>query len=211
MPASVLLVDDHELIRQGLRRAFERDPDFTVVGEAGTLSDAARLANTLLPDVCVIDVRLPDGNGLELAQKLRQARSDVGLVILTMYAGDDQLFAALDAGASAFVPKSAPSDEVVAAAKHAAAKPASFVASDLADAMHRRLHPTGPQLTRREREVLDLLAEGLGVASIARKLYISESTTKTHVSKLYDKLGAANRAQAIMAAVRAGLLDTTEE
>lgn len=211
MPASVLLVDDHELIRQGLRRAFERDPDFTVVGEAGTLSEAARLANTLLPDVCVIDVRLPDGNGLELAQKLRQARSDVGLVILTMYAGDDQLFAALDAGASAFVPKSAPSDEVVAAAKHAAAKPASFVASDLADAMHRRLHPTGPQLTRREREVLDLLAEGLGVASIARKLYISESTTKTHVSKLYDKLGAANRAQAIMAAVRAGLLDTTHE
>jgi DNA-binding NarL/FixJ family response regulator len=73
--------------------------------------------------------------------------------------------------------------------------------------MHRRMHPTGPQLTRREREVLDLLAEGLGVSSIARKLFISESTTKTHVSKLYDKLGATNRAQAIMAAVRAGLLD----
>jgi DNA-binding NarL/FixJ family response regulator len=211
VPASVLLVDDHELIRQGLRRAFERDDDFTVVGEAGTLSEATRLATTLTPDVCVIDVRLPDGNGLDLAQKLRKERSDVGLVILTMYAGDDQLFAALDAGASAFVPKSAPSDDVVAAARHAAAKPSSFVAADLAKAMHRRLHPTGPQLTRREREVLDLLAEGLGVSSISRKLYISESTTKTHVSKLYDKLGAANRAQAIMAAVRAGLLDSTEE
>ncbi len=207
MPATVLLVDDHELIRQGLRRAFERDPDFTVVGEAGALADATRLAMTLRPDVVVIDVRLPDGNGLELAQKLRQARSDVGLVILTMYAGDDQLFAALDAGASAFVPKSAPSDDVVAAARHASAKPTSFVASDLAEAMRRRLNPSGPQLTRREREVLDLLAEGLGITSIARKLYISESTTKTHVSKLYDKLGAANRAQAIMAAVRAGLLD----
>lgn len=211
MPATVLLVDDHELIRQGLRRAFERDADFTVVGEAGSLAEATRLANTLRPDVCVIDVRLPDGNGLELAQKLRQARSDVGLVILTMYAGDDQLFAALDAGASAFVPKSAPSDDVVAAARHAAAKPTSFVASDLASAMHRKMNPTGPQLTRREREVLDLLAEGLGVASISRKLYISESTTKTHVSKLYDKLGAANRAQAIMAAVRAGLLDDTRD
>lgn len=207
MPATVLLVDDHELIRQGLRRAFERDTGFRVVGEAGSVSDATRLAGALRPDVVVIDVRLPDGSGLELAQALRSARADVGLVILTMYAGDDQLFAALDAGASAFVPKSAPSDDVVAAARHAAVKPSSFIAGDLAEAMHRRLHPTGPQLTRREREVLDLLAEGLGVSSIARKLYISESTTKTHVSKLYDKLGATNRAQAIMAAVRAGLLD----
>lgn len=209
MPATVLLVDDHELIRQGLRRAFERDVEFQVVGEAGSVSEATRLAGALRPDVVVIDVRLPDGSGLELARTLRAAREDVGLVVLTMYAGDDQLFAALDAGASAFVPKSAPSDDVVAAARHAAVKPSSFVAADLAEAMHRRLHPTGPQLTRREREVLDLLAEGLGVSSIARKLYISESTTKTHVSKLYEKLGAINRAQAIMAAVRAGLLDNS--
>ncbi len=209
MPATVLLVDDHELIRQGLRRAFERDAEFQVVGEAGSVSEATRLAGALRPDVVVIDVRLPDGSGLELVRALRAAREDVGLVVLTMYAGDDQLFAALDAGASAFVPKSAPSDDVVAAARHAAVKPSSFVAADLAEAMQRRLHPTGPQLTRREREVLDLLAEGLGVSSIARKLYISESTTKTHVSKLYDKLGAINRAQAIMAAVRAGLLDNS--
>lgn len=204
-----MLVDDHELIRQGLRRAFERDAEFQVIGEAGSLGEARRLAEMGHPDVAVIDVRLPDGSGLELAQSLRSARPEVGLVILTMYAGDDQLFAALDAGASAFVPKSAPSDDVVAAARHAAAKPSSFIAADLAEAMHRKLNPTGPQLTRREREVLGLLAEGLGVSSIARKLYISESTTKTHVSKLYDKLGAANRAQAIMAAVRAGLLDDT--
>jgi DNA-binding NarL/FixJ family response regulator len=95
---------------------------------------------------------------------------------------------------------------VVAAARHAASSPASFAAADLAEAMRRRLHPTRPPFTRREREVLELLAEGLGISSIARRLYISESTTKTHVSKLYDKLGAANRAQAIMAAVRAGLL-----
>jgi DNA-binding NarL/FixJ family response regulator len=211
MPVTVLLVDDHDLIRQGLRRAFERDAAFTVAGEAGSVPEAARLANTLRPDVVVIDVRLPGGNGLDLVRQLRQARSDIGLVVLTMYAGDDQLFAALEAGASAFVPKSAPSDDVVAAARHAAAKPTSFVASDLAEAMHRRLHPSGPQLTPREREVLGLLAEGLGVATIARKLYISESTTKTHVSKLYDKLGAANRAQAIMAALRAGLLDDTHQ
>ncbi|WP_106538985.1 response regulator transcription factor [Haloactinopolyspora alba] len=202
-----MLVDDHELIRQGLRRAFERDVDFTVVGEASTVAEAHRLADATQPTVAVIDIRLPDGSGLELAKALRTARPDVGLVILTMYVGDDHLFGALDAGASAFVPKSAPSDEVVSAARHAAATPSSFVAADLAEAMQRRMHPTGPQLTRREREVLDLLADGLGVSNIARKLYISESTTKTHVSKLYDKLGASNRAQAIMAAVRAGLLD----
>ena len=211
MPMTVMLVDDHELIRQGLRRAFERDADFTVVGEAATVSEAHRLAEITQPTVAVIDVRLPDGSGIELAQALRKARSDIGLVILTMYAGDDHLFGALDAGASAFVPKSAPSDEVVSAARHAAATPSSFIAADLAEAMQRRLHPTGPQLTRREREVLDLLADGLGVSSIARKLYISESTTKTHVSKLYDKLGASNRAQAIMAAVRAGLLSVSSE
>nr|WP_211659080.1 response regulator transcription factor [Phytoactinopolyspora halophila] len=207
MPVTVMLVDDHELIRQGLRRAFERDAEFQVVGEAASLADARRIAETGKPDVAVIDVRLPDGSGLELAQSLRASRPEVGLVILTMYAGDDQLFAALDAGASAFVPKSAPSDDVVAAARHAAARPSSFIAADLAEAMHRKLNPSGPQLTRREREVLGLLADGLGVSNIARKLYISESTTKTHVSKLYEKLGAANRAQAIMAAVRAGLLD----
>jgi DNA-binding NarL/FixJ family response regulator len=206
VPTTVLLVDDHELIRQGLRRAFERNPEFRVVGEASSVGEANRMADQLRPDVVVLDVRLPDGSGLDLAQSLRSSRPDLGLVVLTMYAGDDQLFAALDAGASAFVPKSAPSDDVVAAARHAAATPASFTARDLAEAMHRRMHPTGPQFTRREREVLELLAEGLGVSSIARKLYISESTTKTHVSKLYDKLGAANRAQAIMAAVRAGLL-----
>jgi DNA-binding NarL/FixJ family response regulator len=208
---TVMLVDDHELIRQGLRRAFERDVDFTVAGEAATIAEAHRLAEATQPTVAVIDVRLPDGSGLELARALRQSRHDIGLVILTMYAGDDHLFSALDAGASAFVPKSAPSDDVVAAARHAAATPSSFVAADLAEAMQRRLHPTGPQLTRREREVLDLLADGLGVSSIARRLYISESTTKTHVSKLYDKLGASNRAQAIMAAVRAGLLTDSSE
>lgn len=207
MPTTVLLVDDHDLIRQGLRRAFERSEDFQVVGEAATVAEGAKAALAHSPDVVVLDVRLPDGSGLDLAKRLRATREDVGLVVLTMYAGDDQLFAALESGASAFVPKDAPSDDVVAAARHAAASPRSFVANDMADAMRRRMNPTGPQLTARERQVLELLAQGLGVAGISRKLYISDSTTKTHISKLYEKLGAANRAQAIMAAVRAGLVD----
>ncbi len=210
MAISVLLVDDHELIRQGLRRAFERDGDFEVAGEAGTLSDARRLLTLMSPDVVILDVRLPDGNGLEACRKVRADNPEIGIVILTMYAGDDQLFEALEAGASAFVPKNAPSEDVVAAARHAASSPRSFTANDLNEAMKRRLSPSGPQLSPREREVLGLLADGLGVAQISRQLYISESTTKTHISKLYEKLGAGNRAQALMTALKLGLLKRDE-
>ncbi len=206
MATSVLLIDDHDLIRQGLRRAFERNEDFQVLGEAASLGQGEQMVASLKPQVVVIDVRLPDGSGLDLVRKMRQHVPGLGIVVLTMYAGDEQLFAALDSGASAFVPKDAPAEDVVAAARHAAVSPKSFTAPDLAEAMQRRLKPTGPQLSPREREVLDLLAEGLGVAAIARKLYISESTAKTHISKIYDKLGAANRAQAIMNAIRAGLI-----
>jgi len=203
---TVLIVDDHDLIRQGLRRAFERDGGFDVAGEASTAADAERLLAELEPQVVVLDVRLPDGSGIDVARRSRAARPELGIVVLTMYAGDEQLYAALDAGASAFVPKDAPAEDVVAAARHAAAAPQSFSARDMADAMKRRMSPTGPQLSPREREVLGLLAEGLGVAQISKQLFISESTTKTHISKLYEKLGAANRAQALMTALRLGLL-----
>ena len=207
---TVLLVDDHELIRQGLRRAFERSEDFTVAGEAASIAEALAVMDTELPDVVILDVRLPDGSGLDAASTLRQRHPRLGIVVLTMYAGDEQLFGALDAGASAFVPKDAPAEDVVAAARHAAASPQTFAAANLADAMKRRMDPTGPQLSPREREVLVLLADGLGVAQISKRLYISESTTKTHISKLYEKLGAGNRAQAIMAALRAGLIEPPE-
>ena len=211
MTTRVLLVDDHELIRQGLRRAFERTDDLHVVGEAGSVAEALSLAESLDPHVVVMDVRLPDGNGLDAARALRGQRADLGIVVLTMYAGDEQLFGALDAGASAFVPKDAPAEEVVAAARHAAISPRAFAASDLADAMKRRLSPSGPQLSPREREVLGLLADGLGVAAISKQLYISESTTKTHISKLDEKLGAGNRAQALMTALRLGLITSGHE
>jgi DNA-binding NarL/FixJ family response regulator len=206
MAASVLLVDDHELIRQGLRRAFERTEDFTVVAEAASVAEAVAAANAHNPDVVVVDVRLPDGNGLDVARMLRENNDEIGIVVLTMYAGDEHLFGALEAGASAFVPKDAPAEDVVAAARHAAASPDAFSAADLANAMKRRMAPSGPQISPREREVLQLLADGLAVAQIAKRLYISESTAKTHISKLYEKLGAGNRAQAIMTAMRMGLI-----
>jgi len=157
----------------------------------------------------VTDVRLPDGTGLDLVTKVRQTDDTVGIVVLTMYAGDEQLFGALEAGASAFVSKDAPADDVVSAARHAVVSPRSFSAADLADAMKRRLEPTKPILTSRESEVLALLADGLNVSTIATQLYVSESTVKTHVSRIYEKLGAANRAQALMTAIKMGLIHSS--
>ncbi len=205
-PTSVILVDDHELIRQGLRRAFDRSGEFTVLAEAGSIAEAKKEITQFKPDVVIVDIRLPDGSGLDLVKELRKDNAEVGIVVLSMYSDDQYLFSALDNGASAFVSKDAPAEDVMAAARHASAMPSSFSAPNLAEAMQRRLSPTGPQLSPREREVLNLLADGLGVAEISKQLYISQSTTKTHVGKLYEKLGAANRAQALMTALRLGLI-----
>jgi DNA-binding NarL/FixJ family response regulator len=202
---TVLLVDDHELIRQGLRRNFERDPGFEVVGEAGSGAEAERLVEELTPQVVIMDVRLPDASGLDVAKALRAKHPALGIVVLTMYAGDDQVIGALEAGASAFIPKSAPAQEVMAAARHAAVAPGTFSASDLAGVL-RRVSSQPVQLTPREREVLSLLAEGLPVAAIAKQLYISQSTTKSHIARLYEKLEAGNRAHAMVNAMRLGLL-----
>jgi DNA-binding NarL/FixJ family response regulator len=200
------LIDDHELIRQGLRRAFERDQAFRVVGEAGSGAEARALVAGVNPDVAIVDIRLPDVSGLDLVRELRDSSERMGIVVLTMYSGDEHLFGALEAGASAFVAKDAPAEDIVAAARHAAISPRAFTASDLAEAMRRRLQPSGPRMSPREADVLGRLAQGLSVAQIAAELYISESTTKTHISKIYEKLGATNRAQALMSALRLGLI-----
>ena len=205
----VVLVDDHELIRHGLRRAFERAGDFVVVAEAASVAEGAAVVARERPDVLVTDVRLPDGSGIDLAARVRAKDPTIGIVVLTMYSGDEHLLGALEAGASAFVNKDAPSDDVVAAARHAVASPRAFAAEDLAGAMQRRMSaPKGPSLSPRESEVLHLLADGLSAGQIGKRLYISESTIKTHIGKIYDKLGATNRAQAVMIAVRTGLVRT---
>ena len=205
-PTRVLLIDDHDLIRQGLARAFERHDDFDVAGQAASVNEGLRLFATLNPDVVITDVRLPDGTGLDLVREIRSRGHDTGVVVLTMYAGDEQLFAAMDAGASAFVGKDAPSTEVINAARHAAVSPRTFTCVGLGEAMMRKLTTAKPRLSERESEILNLLAAGLGVSAIASKLYVSESTTKSHITKIYEKLGAANRAQALVSAMRLGLL-----
>lgn len=208
MSTSVLLIDDHELIRQGLARAFERDDDMTVVGQAGSVSEGVAAFGALRPDVVVSDLQLPDGNGLDAVRAIRATSDSTGLVVLTMHAGDDQIFAAMEAGASAFVGKDSKASDVVSAAKHAAVAPRTFLCAGLSAAMMRRATaPSTPRLSGREEEVLSLLADGLGTGEIASRLYLSESTAKTHITHIYQKLGAANRAQALVTAMRMGLLD----
>jgi DNA-binding NarL/FixJ family response regulator len=209
-PTTVLLVDDHELIRQGLRRNFERDPGFEVVGEAGSGAEAEAMVEALGPDVVIMDVRLPDASGLDVTRALRAKHPTLGIVVLTMYAGDDQVIGALESGASAFIPKSAPAQEVMAAARHAAVAPGTFSAADLGGVL-RRAATTKVQLTAREREVLHLLAQGMPVAAIAKQLFISQSTTKSHIARLYEKLEAGNRAHAMVNAMRLGLLPPNTE
>jgi DNA-binding NarL/FixJ family response regulator len=208
MGTTVLLVDDHELIRQGLARAFERDEDMTVVGQAGNVADGVAAYEALRPDVVVTDLQLPDGHGLDVVRAVRTHSNTTGVVVLTMHAGDDQIFAAMEAGASGFVGKDSKAAEVVSAAKHAAVAPRTFLCAGLSAAMMRRATaPVTPRLSGREEEVLALLADGLGTGEIASRLYMSESTAKTHITHIYQKLGAANRAQALVTAMRLGMLD----
>lgn len=208
MSISVLLVDDHALINEGLRRAFDATPDLSVVGAASSVPEALALVRSLEPQVAVVDVNLGEGNGIDLCRELRQAYPTMGLVVLTMYDQDDYMFAALEAGASAFVLKSAPADDVASAVRRAATSPTSFSANDLGGAMRRRSQGPAVQLTTREQQILELLGQGMSVAQVAAALFISASTAKTHMSKLYDKLDASNRTQAVMAAVRLGLITT---
>ncbi len=202
----VLLVDDHQLIREGLRRSFDRDASFEVVAEAGTLAAGHAALATLALDVVVVDLHLPDGNGMELVRAARRGWAHVGIVVLTMMDGDEHLFDALDAGASAFVNKAAPAEELLAAVRHAVSSPAGFAANNLAEAMQRRFSEQPAKLTSRELDILVLLKEGLSIGEISSRLYVSPSTTKTHIAKVYEKLGASNRTQALMEALRLGLI-----
>jgi len=207
MPIRLVIVDGHTLTRFGLRELIARTPDIEVVAECGLKAEASGIIAAMRPDVVTVDVTLPDGDGLQLARELRDLRASLGIVILTSRGEDDVLFRALETGVSAFVPKTAPTDEVVAAIRHAAVAAASFTAAGLAVALaRRRTIQDRIALSRREAEVLALLRDGLSIPAIAMKMYISQSTAKTYVARLYEKLGVANRAQALMTAMHYGLI-----
>jgi DNA-binding NarL/FixJ family response regulator len=207
-PTGVLIVDDHELVRDGLAGVFEMQDDMDVVAVAATVVEALAKFEQHKPDVVVTDLQLQDGTGLDIVRAIRKQSDTTGLVVLTMHSGDDQIFAAMQAGASGFVGKDAPSMEVIKAARHAVVSPRSFICAGLAGAMMRRQSSESSKLTEREHQVLLLLADGLGAAAIGEKLYLSESTAKSHIARIYQKLGAANRAQALVTAMRIGLLSS---
>ena len=206
MTITVLLVDDHDLIRDGLSAVFSVEPDMEVVGAAATVAEALALYDEHRPQVVVTDLQLQDGTGLDVIRHVRADSPDTGLVVLTMHSGDEQIFASLEAGASAFVGKDAPSVDVVKAARNAAISPGTFTSAGLAEAVVRRTSASSTRLSDRELEVLRHLADGSSTAEIAGRLYLSESTVKSHVQKIYQKLGAVNRAQALVTAMRIGLL-----
>lgn len=207
MVIRVVVVDGHTLTRFGLRMLAAAHPDLEVVDEASTAAAAPSTIAKASPHVVTVAVGLPDADGLKLARDLRDRHPDLGIVVLTAHGEDDVLFRALETGASAFVGKSAPVEEILCAIRHAAVAASSFTATGLATAVARRnATATRLALSPREREVLALLRDGESIPTIARTLYVSPSTAKTYVSRVYEKLGASNRAQALMAALRIGLI-----
>jgi DNA-binding NarL/FixJ family response regulator len=212
VPIGLFIVDGQKLTRYGLRVLVAEQPDIDIMAECDSAAEARAIMAAARPDVVMVDICLPDGDGLRLAQDFRARHPDLGIVILTSQREDDVIFRCLESGMSAFVAKTAPVGEVLCAIRHAAVAPSSFTASGLATAVaRRRSRPDRLALSPRESEVLRLLHDGLSVPAIAQEMYISVSTAKTYVARLYEKMGAANRAQALMAAMHHGLIQYQQD
>jgi DNA-binding NarL/FixJ family response regulator len=204
----LLIIDGRPLVRWALAHIADDVSDLVTVGQAEDATKARELAIAVKADVVTIDCSLPDGQGWQLARDLRDRHPELGIVLLIAQGSDDLLFRALDSGASAYLPKDAPVHEVLSAIRHSAVAASSFSAAGLAQAMRRRREATDSVvLSPRESQVLGLLRDGRSIPEVATTLYVSLSTAKTYVARLYDKLGSSNRAQALMTAVRLGLFD----
>ena len=204
MTTKVLVVDDHPILRAGIRRAVSRVEDLAIVGEAATKAEAYAQINHHQPNVLVVDINLPDGSGLEVIAWGRSRYQDMGIVALTVFNLPEHIIACMESGASAHVDKAAPVEELIEAIKRSAVAPHNFSARKITEAISAKNRVVG--LTPREIEILEILPTGDTVTQIAARLFISVSTTKTHLASIYRKLGAVNRVQAINAARRAGLL-----
>lgn len=204
MTLRVLVVDDHTIVREGLRRLIEKDASIEVVGEAASRKEAVTQIAHHNPDVIVIDLQLPDGSGLEVIAWVRSGNQKIGIVVLTMSNMPEHVLASMESGASAHVDKAAPISELLRAIRHSAEKPLSFSARRLTDAIAFKNLSVG--LTPRELEILEKLPTGDTILEISIQLFVTESTIKTHLSAVYRKLKASNRVQAINAARKLGLL-----
>jgi DNA-binding NarL/FixJ family response regulator len=213
-PVRVLIVDDDELMRAGLRGVLSNDAAIEVVGEAGDGRDAVYRARLLQPDVVLMDVRMPDLDGISATRDVLAAFPDVKVVIVTTFEEDDYIFGALSAGASGFLLKRTRPEELVAAI-HTIAAGDSLLSPSVTSRVIRRMaqHPAPDasrdarldELTPREREVLELMARGLSNGEIATTLVIEESTIKTHVKRILAKLAVRDRVQAVIFAYETGL------
>lgn len=207
--SSVFLVDDHEIVRQGLAGVIEAQGDLTVVGEAGTIHDALGRIAATQPDVAVLDVRLPDGNGIDLCRQLRQDSPHVQCLILTAYDDDDAMFAAVMAGAAGYLLKSVRAAELLEAIRGVAAGRRLLHPSAERNAMQRMRDAPGEDprfgsLGLRERQILALIADGLTNRQIGERLGLAEKTVKNYVSGLLSKLGLDHRTQAAVFEIERG-------
>ncbi|HEV3364228.1 MAG TPA: response regulator transcription factor [Acidimicrobiia bacterium] len=204
----LLLVDDHKLLRQGLRRAVE-EAGFDVVGEAGDGEEAVRMAIELHPDLVLMDVTMPVLDGIEATRRLRHSCPEARVVILTMHGEEETVTQALRAGALAYLLKDCSTDQV-AETLHAVASGNTDLSADLARSMLAELPGPGPSvatsLSSREAEVLQMFADGCSTVEVGQRLYISAKTVKNHLASIYEKLDARDRTQAVLTAVRMGII-----
>jgi DNA-binding NarL/FixJ family response regulator len=207
----VLLADDHRMLREGLRRTLEEE-GLEVVGEAADGEEALRLAAKLRPDVVLMDVTMPVLDGVEATRQLHEHLPDIPVVILTMHADREVLARAIRAGAAGYLVKDCSTDEVVRTVRLAAsgetALSPELAASMLAEAQRADTpaEELEPIISKREEEVLQLVADGLSTSEVAAKLYISIKTVKNHLASIYEKLDSRDRTQAVLRAVRMGII-----
>jgi DNA-binding NarL/FixJ family response regulator len=212
MPIRVLLVDDQTLVRTGFRLILGSEPDIDVVGDAADGQDGVELGRRLRPDVVLMDIRMPKVDGIEATRRLTKASPTTKVVILTTYDLDEYVFDALRAGASGFILKDAPPDQLVNAVRVASAGDALLAPSVTRRLVEEfaqrtpRLELPLAELTPRELEVLKLIARALSNAEIAKRLVVSEGTVKTHVARILDKLHCRDRVQVVVAAYESGLV-----
>lgn len=201
-PLTITLIDDHEVVRQGLRALLEAEEDLRVIGEAGTAEEAVRRVGYDSPDVVVLDVRLPDGSGVEVCREIRSRFPDVRVLILTSYADQEALTQAVIAGASGYVLKRIQGEELVEAVRRVG-RGESLLDPTMTEKVFRRLRgeeeeedPLLARLSPQERRILELIGEGLTNREIAEEMYLAEKTVKNYVSNLLSKLEMSRRTEA---------------
>jgi DNA-binding NarL/FixJ family response regulator len=212
MTLRIVVADDHGIVREGLGALLSAHDGYELAGTAATGAEAVRAAVTLHPDVVVMDIQMPDLTGIEATRQITRAAPDVAVLILTMFDDDESVFAAMRAGARGYVLKGAAPDNVIRAIAAVAAGEAIFGPGVARRALAylsgpRTDQPAFPELTPREREVLDLIAAGLGNATIAARLGLAPATVGNHITNIFGKLQVASRAEAIIRARSAGLGD----